>query len=288
MAIATTTALAIGGLAISAGSAGLSFAQAAKQNKLKTEAERAAADAMAEARKRLDVNVYDKLAIQKEPYELQREALLSTGAQAIQAGAESERGAAATAGRVAMASDEAQGAVRTAMGKELSDLEKTSAAEKGRLLDVGTQMNLEEVAGAQSAAAQAQTAAAQATAQGIQSASSALQQGLQMVPLYEKTAAVRQADKLQREAMGDKKGQLGMNQTDMQKSIASMGKINNVDLSKVGGMTPNEYDAFIGGLDAGTLRQIRRNLPDFASSFNPNVPAPLKAGGIVNPFAIYQ
>ena len=31
-----------------------------------------------------------------------------------------------------------------------------------------------------------------------------------------------------------------------------------------------EYNAFMGGLDKGTLQQIREKFPDFASSFNPN------------------
>jgi hypothetical protein len=107
MAVATATALAIGGLAISAASTGASFANAAKQRKqaakTQREAEKAAAEAMAAARKKLEINFYDKLAVQKEPYELAREAALAAGAQAIQAGQESERGSAATAGRVQMA-----------------------------------------------------------------------------------------------------------------------------------------------------------------------------------------
>ena len=48
MAIATATAIA--GLALSAGSAGASFAQAAKQRSLQGEAQVAAARSMAEAR----------------------------------------------------------------------------------------------------------------------------------------------------------------------------------------------------------------------------------------------
>ena len=86
MAIATSTALAIGGLAVSAGSAGMSFAQAGKQRKLQREAEADAEAAMTEARKKLDVNFYEQLAIQKEPYELAREAALVQGAEALQAG----------------------------------------------------------------------------------------------------------------------------------------------------------------------------------------------------------
>lgn len=184
MAITTATALAIGGIAVSAGSAGMSFAQARKQRNLAEDAKRDAENAMIEARRKLNVNYYDQLAVQKEPYELQREALLSQGAQAIQAGVEGDRGAAATAGRVQMAMNEAQAGIRTAQGKEMSDLAKLSAQEDSRLRDVGVQLDLAEVEGAQQAAADAEAARAAAMQQGMQSATSAVQQGLQLAPLY--------------------------------------------------------------------------------------------------------
>ncbi len=183
MAVATATAI---GLGIAAASAGASFAQAGKQNRLKRDAEAAADKAMQEARKALDVNYYESLAIQKEPYELQRQALLSAGAQAIQAGVESERGAAATAGKVMMAQNEAQAGVRTEMGKEMMDLEKLTAQEESRLRDVGVQLSLAEVEGAQQAAADAQRAAAAATTQGTQSIQSAGQQIISNAALFGK------------------------------------------------------------------------------------------------------
>ena len=69
--------------------------------------------------------------------------MLSQGAQAIQAGVESERGAAATAGRIQMAANEGQGAIRTAMGQDMQQLEMLSAQEEGRLRDIGVQLDLE-------------------------------------------------------------------------------------------------------------------------------------------------
>lgn len=169
-----------------------SFAQMGKQQRIQRQAEEDAKKAMEEARKMLEVNVYDKLAIQKEPYELQREAMLSAGAQAIQAGVESERGAAATAGRVVEAQNAAQGEIRGQMGKELSDLEKLSATEEGRLRDIGVQLNLEEVAGQQQIAADAakfKTAAAQSAIQNIQGAT---QQAIEAAKLYGKQKGDKQ------------------------------------------------------------------------------------------------
>jgi hypothetical protein len=50
---------------------------------------------------KLEVNYLEGLSIAKEPYELEREALLQAGASALQAGVEGEtRGAAAVAGQV--------------------------------------------------------------------------------------------------------------------------------------------------------------------------------------------
>jgi len=187
MAIATATILAGAALASTAATTGMSFAQAGKQRKAQGDAERDADQAMQEARKKLEINFYDQLAIQKEPYELEREALLSQGAQAIQAGVESERGAAATAGRIQMAQQEGQAGVRSAFGQELSALEKLSAQEDSRLRDVGAQLDLGEVAGAQLAAANAQELGAQATQQAMQGVQSMGQQIASFSPLYEKT-----------------------------------------------------------------------------------------------------
>ena len=187
MAVATTTAIALGSLALSAGTTGMSFAQAGKQRQAQRQAEKDAEQAMAEARKKLEVNFYENLAIQKEPYELEREALLSQGAQAIQAGVESERGAAATAGRIQMAQQQGQAGIRTAMGQDLMNLQKLAASEEARLAGLGYNLDLEEVAGAQLKAREAERLAALATEQGMKGVQSIAQQGLNtFVPLFSK------------------------------------------------------------------------------------------------------
>jgi hypothetical protein len=190
------TAVAIGGLALSAASTAMSFANAGKEKRKGREAEAAAAAAMAEAKKKLSINYTDELAINKDPYELQREAMLSAGAQAIQAGVESERGAATMAGKVLMAQNEAQAGVTTAMGAEMNDIQKQQIAEQSRLRDLGVQLDLGEVEGQQMIAANAEQAATAATQQGIQGIVSTAQQGLNMMPLYfkDKTATATPAE----------------------------------------------------------------------------------------------
>jgi hypothetical protein len=173
--------------------------------------------AMQEARKKLEVNYYDQLAIQKEPYELEREALLSAGAQAIEAGQESERGAAATAGRVQLAQQQGQREIAAAMGQEMLGLEKLSAQEESRLRDTAVQLDLGEVQGAQLAARDAQQAAAAATSQGMANIQALGQQAIQMAPLYGKTPSSKIASQIDKVAMGK---EYGLNQMDLQKSIA--------------------------------------------------------------------
>jgi hypothetical protein len=185
--MAALTSIAAGaGIAASVGGSVMSFTQANRQRKLEKQAVAEADKAMASARARLDVNYMDALSVQKEPYELQREAMLAQGTQATDAAQESERGAAAGAGRVQMAQNEAQGEIRTAMGKELTEIERLKVAEDARLRDLQTQLDLGEVEGAQMAARNAQEMAAQATSQGFEGVTSAATQAANLIPLYMK------------------------------------------------------------------------------------------------------
>lgn len=179
-----TGAMIVGATAATAGSIS-SFSQANKQKKRMQAAEREAKKAMDDARNRIDVNVMEQLSIQKEPYELAREASLVAGTQALQAGVEgSERGAAATAGRVFMGQQDAQGKIRAAMGQEMGDINRAVVAEEGRLLDIGMGLSLEEVAGAQAAAANAEALRAQAIQQGFEGLTQAASTVYEGAPLY--------------------------------------------------------------------------------------------------------
>jgi len=237
-----TTIAAAGGLAATAATTGMSFAQVAKQKTLQRQAEADAAKAMAEARKKLEINFYDKLAVQKEPYELEREAALAAGAQAIQAGQESERGAAATAGRVQMAQTEQQRKIATAMGEELANLAKLSATEDSRLRDVGVQLDLGEAEGAQQAARDAQEAKNLATTQAMQGVGSMIQQGAQMLPLFGK------------DYKGMAEGMSGVNLTDAEKETfgtvkGDIGTKIGTDFAGLSGMKRGEIKAYYEALN---------------------------------------
>jgi len=188
--MAATTALIVGTTSALV-SAGVSFRQAAKQNQLTKEAQRAQAQAEADARKRLSQNAMKGLSIQKEPYELQREALLSAGGQAIEAGKESDRGAAATAGRVNEQQAQEQGRVRAAMGQEQTEIDRLVRGEESRLADMGMGLEMMKLEGAQKAEADSMKAAKEATTQGFDSITDAAKQVIASAPLYFKTEAAK-------------------------------------------------------------------------------------------------
>ena len=182
----------IAGLAISTVSAGASFAQAAKQNRLKRQAQSDAERAMAAARGKLDVNFAEQMSIKKEAYDLERQAMLVQGAQLTQAGIESERGSAATAGRVFAQQQLGQQQIRSAMADEMTNIEAAVLEEESRLRDLGVGLDLEEVAGQQMMAADAQRAATASTQQGFQSALGAAQLAVEQVPLYNQDKIAKQ------------------------------------------------------------------------------------------------
>lgn len=166
------TAMGVAGIASTAASSGMSFYQMTQQRKLQVQAQEAAKKSISEARKRLEVNYMDALSIVKEPYELERDALLSSGAQSMEAARESQRGVAGTAGRLQMAQNAQQGQVRTAMGRDLMGLEQKSLTEEARLRDENVILDLAETSGAQLAQSNAwemQQAAMQNAFKGVSS-----------------------------------------------------------------------------------------------------------------------
>jgi hypothetical protein len=254
-------AAAVASVAISATTAGMSFAQAKKQRNLQEDAKRDAENAMASARRALEVNYYDKLAVQKEPYEREREALLAQGAMSVQAGVEgASRGAAATAGRVAMAQNEAQAGIRTAMGKEMSDLAKLSAQEDSRLRDVNVQLDLAEVEGAQQAITDAKAAEAAAVAQGMQSIGSAVQQGVSMIPLYQQNMDAQKAATYKA---------IGSDNPDMIKLRQQEYKGQQVGLIDFNKMSNTEWRDFKNALNPQQRNTLFQSDP-YLNNYNPN------------------
>jgi hypothetical protein len=173
-------------LASTAFTTGKSFSLASKQRKIQREAESDAAKAMAEARKKLEVNFYDNLSILKEPYEREREAIISAAGAATTAAQEGDtRGAAATAGRIQLGVQQGQREIAGAMGQEMLALQKLSADEASRLRDMKVGIDLGEVEGAQLKARDAQESAAAYTQQGMQGIQDFGEKAYKMAPLFD-------------------------------------------------------------------------------------------------------
>ena len=152
---------------------------------MKRNAEDAAAKAVSEAKKQLDVNFVEGTSIAKEAFKLNREATTTAAAQALQAGVESERGTGATAGRVVTASNIEQAQNRASMEGALRDREMAIAEEDARLSGLKAEVSLSEAEGAQQAAADAAMLSAQAAEQGIQGFTTAANTlATDFLPLY--------------------------------------------------------------------------------------------------------
>jgi hypothetical protein len=222
----TLTAAAIGGgvaLATAASGSIKSFSEANKAKKRQANAEREAAKAMKDARRRTEVNVMEALSVKKEPYEQQVMALLTQGQAGLQAGVEGDtRGSAATAGRVQMAQNLGQERVRTAMGLELQDIERAKLDEELRLLDMRAGLDLAEVEGYQQMAADAEKARAANIQQGITAVGNLATTSMENMPLYgfgdsglrqgmQNRSLSKDARKISRRSdnVGDVLGQLG-------------------------------------------------------------------------------
>lgn len=238
------TALTVGSMAAQGIGAGMSFAQASKQKKLMNEAQRAAEQAVSEARAKLGVNYFEQLAVPMQAYEKEREALISAGAQAMQAATESERGTAAAAGRVQMAQTEAQAGQRAAMAGELAGLQKLTAAEESRLAGLRADLDISEAAANRLRERDAQRARAQAMQQGFESVTGMIESGAPLINLYS-----RKNEKASPEYMQSMQGTVGARTSNaLIEGQSQLPSLDGFDMSQISKMTPDEYDNFIKNL----------------------------------------
>ena len=184
------------GLGLTIASTTGSFIQSATAAKQRDKAERDAEEASQEAKKQLEKRFYKGLPIQKEVYERAREALTSTGAQLVGAGAEADpRLLAGITGRVAQSQIAGQRQIAGDMGKELQDLALLAAEEESRGAKNLANLALRETM-AQTQAAQ--VAEAQRTAsleQGIKGLTSIGGQVLAMQPDNPKSDAAKNVER---------------------------------------------------------------------------------------------
>lgn len=256
---AVTAAVAVAGLT-------MSFAQAQQQKKAMASADAKAANYMAKARERLEVNYMDELAINKEPYQRQREAMLAAGAQAQQASVEgSTRGAAANTGRILAAQQQAQGDIRDQMNRDMFNLEAASAEEDSRLRDINTQLDMGEISGAQQQSAQASAARQQAIQQGIQS-SVALAGEIASAPdLYKKDLGAQRSALSNTQLSQEQFQEIGNIEGGSMGEAAGAG-FTNLDLDAVGAMNNRQFRDFKRALTPEQRRMLFYN-KDYTNNY---------------------
>jgi len=272
--MAAATAIAAAGLAISIGTTAASFSQASKQKKAQKRAERDAEKAMQEARGKLDVNFAEQMSVKKEAYDLEREAMNVAGAQATEAGKESERGSAATAGRVYAQQQQGQAGIRGAMADEMTNIEQAIVDEDSRLRDLDVALDLEEVAGNQQRAADAQRAAEQAKQQGIQGIANVAQQAASFVPLYSQNTAAQKAAVGNMEFSPEQFDAFGNVQGNKVLGEASAG-FTNVDFDAIGNMSNRQFRQFKRDLSPQQSQMLFQNqqyVQNYQNPFNVYIP----------------
>lgn len=230
MAAFTTIAAGVG-LAATAGSTVMSFAQASAEKKKARAAEQKSEEEQAKFDRLMEVNYMDALAVQKEPYELQREAMLAQGAQLTEAAREGERGAAEMAGRILVGQQQGQSQVRADMATDMYNLDASKAEESARMRDISAGKALETAAGYEMEARNRENMAAQNMQQGMQGVVNTIGQAAAFVPLYQTSAAARQGNKIANIA--------GREGVDLQKSISGLEGVENVAASA-------DYKAAVG------------------------------------------
>lgn len=193
MGIATSTAIAIG---TSVAAAGASAVTAVRAGQDARNASSRSNDAFEEAMNRLSVNRLAGIGLPMEARDRQIEANLAAGAEATQAGRESERGAAVIAGQVFRGQTEAQRNIAEDLGDRLMGLETATAQEEANLDSAKAGLNLAEAEGAQKAAAQFGAQKDAAITNAFSSLQSAGQQFMQGSELFKSSKGANNFDGL--------------------------------------------------------------------------------------------
>ena len=191
---------AIAALAITVGTTTMSFIKSGKDRRAAEAAQLQADISMDKIEKALTKNEMDALSLQTEAYEREADALQSAASSELAAIREGDqRGVLAGSSRIQGGITEAAATGREGMAAELGDLEKLSADEATRKSDIGIQMELGNIQGAQTAAAALSDSASQATSAAMQGVASAAMQGANMATssTYGKSSEANKAQRKQ-------------------------------------------------------------------------------------------
>lgn len=155
------------GVTATAGMIG-SFTSMAKQRRARDKAERAAAKAAAEAKAALAVAPFEALGLSIDPTQRAMDVATSIGMGGVEVGRESQRGAAAAAGRAQAVGAQQAMAARDQFTKELEQRERLIAQDAARRQMALATIALEEATGAQIAAGEAEVGRRESLKSGLE------------------------------------------------------------------------------------------------------------------------
>jgi hypothetical protein len=180
-------------IAVQAGTALISGVQAQKMRKEQQKSEQEAARLMQDIYGELEKNQYAAVGLPMKSFELEREALAAQGAQAVQAGAESERTAAATAGLTMSQYRKALRDIQSEQADKMLELDLLTAQEAARKGDIKMQFKAQEAEGAAAAAADFEQRKLAAVGGAIEGVIGAAGTAMSAIPLFKATKGVRVA-----------------------------------------------------------------------------------------------
>ena len=182
MAAVTAAVIGIVGSGVSAVQ---SFQAASDAKEASSQADTAAAEAMADAKRRAEKDAYSGLAIPLDAYEAQFENNLQTQTQSVEALQEGDaRGLAAGVGAIGAEATNAAEGTRIEMGEEISDLNMMKAESKDSINQQLIEMDVANAREQNQRRADADAFRAQSINSGINSVTSGLQSAADLVPLY--------------------------------------------------------------------------------------------------------
>ena len=182
MAAVTAAVIGIVGSGVSAVQ---SFQAASDAKEASSQADTAAAEAMADAKRRAEKDAYSGLAIPLDAYEAEFENNLQTQTQSVEALQEGDaRGLAAGVGAIGAQATNAAEGTRIEMGEEISDLNMMKAESKDSINQQLIEMDVANAREQNQRRADADAFRAQSINSGINSVTSGLQSAASIVPLY--------------------------------------------------------------------------------------------------------
>lgn len=181
-------------IAVQAGTSLLSGVQAMKMRKEQRQAEQEVSKLMKDIYGELDKNQYAAVSLPMKAFDIEREALAAQGAQAIEAGRESER---FSPGSTMAQYRKALRDIQSEQADKMLDLDLLTAQEAARKDDLRAQFKAQEAEGAQMAAADYEQRYLASVGGAIQSGLGAVGAGMEAIPLFKATEGVRAVSNLE-------------------------------------------------------------------------------------------